>query len=244
MNDFTNCPSCGALVDDKVGTLCGTCKSREETPFPINSIARYFGQRVRVDAVDGTLRTVTHIDSDDNPVSEDEAPQEAVGVERLSPDYRRWTGQDELRVGDVVIVDGDTTDDFYARIVDVELNNRAWFVITDKHGTQEDDEPDEYYISPNNRALPWADPIPNRMIASFAPVEPLPFDGPVQDDDYPATAVPVIMTADGLILVTLSGGEIDAINEAFAQIDAGPVALAVMERFNEVRRRAQKGTDQ
>lgn len=45
---------------------------------------------------------------------------------------------------------------------------------------------------------------------------------------------------DGMAAVSLSNEEIDVLNEAFSKIDAGPVARAVMARFNEMRRRAEE----
>ena len=46
---------------------------------------------------------------------------------------------------------------------------------------------------------------------------------------------------DGIAVVTLSNEEIDAINEAFSKIDAGPVALSAMKLFTELKRRAEEG---
>lgn len=45
---------------------------------------------------------------------------------------------------------------------------------------------------------------------------------------------------DGLAAVSLTNEEIDAINEAFSKIDAGPVAMAVMARFTDLKRRAEE----
>lgn len=91
-----------------------------------------------------------------------------------------WDGTRPVQVNDIVIITGD--DDSYGRITRVtELD--AYFTFTDKHGTPIDDirpAGHEWRVdSGETRALPYADPIPNRYIAAFAPIAPLPFDEPV-----------------------------------------------------------------
>jgi hypothetical protein len=101
--------------------------------------------------------------------------------------FTKWDGKQPVQVGDVVIITGD--DDVYGRITQVTVLD-TYFIFTDKEGNPIDylyGEGHEFRIDGyETNALPYADPIPNRYIASFAPfapIEPLPFDEPVDPRD-------------------------------------------------------------
>lgn len=93
--------------------------------------------------------------------------------------FTPWDGTRPVQVNDLVIITGD--DDAYGRITRV-TDLDTFFIFTDKDGTPIDGlRPAGHEWRVDNyetRALPYADPIPNRYIASFAPIAPLPFDEP------------------------------------------------------------------
>lgn len=99
----------------------------------------------------------------DGPVQDEAYP--------ASVDPCKWDGKRELCEGDLVIVGMDDEDDFYGRITRLE-DGKKWFVIVSENGVPVDDG--EYYVW--GRVYPWANPIPNRWIASQSPVLPLPYE--------------------------------------------------------------------
>jgi hypothetical protein len=97
--------------------------------------------------------------------------------------FTPWHGIRPQQAGDIVIIEMGETDDFYARIVRIE-GNKCWFEITDKNGVKDQDanSDDEMWVH-TWHISPYADPIPNRYIISFAPIAPLPFEEPVDPRD-------------------------------------------------------------
>lgn len=104
--------------------------------------------------------------------------------------FAPWNGTRPVQVGDLVIITAE--DDTYGRITQV-TDLDTYFTFTDKHGTPIEclyEAGHEWRVDGyETRALPYADPIPNRYIASFAPIAPLPFEEPVDPRDAQIAAL-------------------------------------------------------
>lgn len=122
---------------------------------------------------------------DYNVVMGIEAAVEAHPAPVPTVETHKWDGEGNPNVGDIVVISGDWgSDDIYALITAFE-GGKCWFIDVDKDGNllpwfddngQQTGTPSQFYIDNMRFIFPYADPIPNRYNACYAPVMPLPFD--------------------------------------------------------------------